>query len=164
MKIPCGSPRKLTDRQIIRVLEWHREVIEFRRAHGTTCDLAHVLGVSFHVVRACFEMRVPLNRPRIPISHSAGRAGRPRHLSPAQIAFAVAWRNVGRQFRARHGTVASLACTLGVGASTIHDCIRRKGWYTQSNSVTACRASLHRSDDAIRAALLRRWPRPRSQL
>jgi hypothetical protein len=131
METPCGPPRKLTDRQIIQVLKWHQEAIEFRHAHGTVRDLALVLGVSMHAVRGCFEISVAVPKRQIPMSHSPDRPGRPRHLNPAQIVFAVAWRSADRQFRARHGTVASLARTLGVGASTIHDCIRRKGRYAQ---------------------------------
>jgi hypothetical protein len=157
MKIPCGPPRKLTDRQIVQVLNWHQQAIEFRRAHGTLRDLAHVLGVSLHAVRGCFAIRVPgsASNRRIQSPHSPGRAGRPRHLNPAQIAFAIAWRDGGRQFRARHGTVASLGRVLGVGASTIHDCIRRQGRYTQH--AAARRASPPTSDVEVRAALLRAW-------
>jgi transposase len=166
MKIPCGPPRKLTDRQIAQVLNWHQEAIEFRQAHGTVRDLAHVLGVSLHAVRGCFESRISrsANR-RIQTSRAPGRPGRPRHLNPAQTAFAIAWREAGRRFRARHGTVAMLARTLGVGTSTIHDCIRRKGRYTQCADVVVCqptrRGSPSMSDVAVRAALLRAWLRPR---
>jgi hypothetical protein len=164
MTIPCGPPRKLTDGQIAQVLNWHQEAIEFRCAHGTLRDLAHVLGVSLHAVRGCFEIRSPgsANNRRIQSSPSHGRPGRPRHLTPAQIVFVVAWRHAGRQFQARHGTVASLARALGVGASTIHDCIRRNGRYTQR--AAARRASLPTSDDAVRAALLRAWSRSEPKL
>jgi hypothetical protein len=167
MKTPCGPPRKLTDRQIDQVLNWHQEANEFRHAHGTARDLARVLGVSMHAVRGCFEIRVrgSANKGRTRWSHPPGR---PRHLNPAQIAFAIAWRNAGRQFRARHGTVASLARTLGVGGSTIHDCIRRKGRYAQRGHVVVCqeagRASLPKSDDVVRAALLRAWSRSAAKL
>ncbi len=164
MNIPCGPPRKLTDKQIAQVLNWHQEAIEFRHAHGTVRDLAHVLGVSLHAVRGCFENRIPgsANSRRIQTSRAPGRPGRPRHLTPARIVFAVAWRRAGRQFRARHGTVASLARALGVGASTIHDCIRRNGQYIQR--AAACRASPPTSDDAVRAALLRAWLRSEPKL
>ena len=164
MKTSCGPPRKLTDRQIIQVLNWHQEAMEFRHAHGTVRDLASVLGVSMHAVRGCFEISVPVDNHQIPMSHSPDRPGRPRHLHSAQIAFALAWRSAGRQFRAQHGTVASLARTLGVGTSTIHDCIRRKGRYTQGARATVFlavgRASPPRLDNAVRAALLRAWLRP----
>ena len=164
MRIPCGHLRKLTDGQIVQVLIWHQEAIEFRHAHGTLRDLAHVLGVSLHAVRDCLELRIPdsANDRRIQFAPSHGRPGRPRHLTPAQIVFVVAWRHAGREFRARHGTVASLARALGVGASTIHDCIRRNGRYTQR--ATARRASLPTSDDAVRAALLRAWSRSAPKL
>src|SRR5258707_370142 len=156
MKTPCGPPRKLTDRQIIQVLNWHQEAIEFRHAHGTVRDLARVFGVSLHAVRGCFEIRAPVDSRQIQMSHSPDRPGRRRYLNPAQIAFAVAWRREGRQFRAQHGTVESFARTLGVGAWTIHDCIRRKGRYT-TVCQAAGRAGPPRSDDAVRAALLRAW-------
>ena len=164
MKTPCGHPRKLTDRQIRQVLKWHQEAIEFRHSHGTVRDLASVLGVSLHAVRGCFEIRVPApDNHQIPMSHSPDRPGRPRHLNSAQIAFALAWRHAGRQFRAQHGTVARLARKLGVGTSTIHDCIRRKGRYTQATHIDLCNAGNARrghppvSDNALRAALLRAW-------
>jgi hypothetical protein len=164
MTIPCGHLRKLTDGQIAQVLIWHQEAIEFRYAHGTLRDLAHVLGVSLHAVRGCLELRIPdsANDRRIQVSPSHGRPGRPRHLTPAQIVFVVAWRHAGREFRARHGTVASLARALGVGASTIHDCIRRNGRYTQR--APARRAGPPTSDDAVRAALLRAWSRSAPKL
>ena len=164
MAIPCGPPRKLTDGQIAQVLNWHHEAIEFRCAHGTQRDLAHLLGVSLHAVRSCFEIRIPgsANNRRIQSSPSHGRSGRPRHLTPAQIVFAVAWRHAGRQFRARHGTVVSLARALGVGASTIHDCIRRNGQYIQR--AAGRRASPPTSDNAVRAALLRAWSRSERKL
>jgi hypothetical protein len=151
MKITCGSPRKLTNRQVVQVLNWHQKAIQFRHAHGTQRDLARVLGTSLHVVRGCLANQVPLSDRRIQSSNSPGR---PRHLNPVQISFAVTWRNAGHQFRARHGTVASLARSLGVGASTIHDCIRREGRY-----VTARRANPPRSDDTLRSELLRTWVR-----
>ena len=165
MKTPCGPPRSLDDGQIIQVLRWHQEAMEFRRVHGTLRDLAQVFGVSVHVIRGCFETRrrSSANTRRTQSANAVERRGRPPHLESGQIAFAVAWRNVGRQFRARHGTVAGLARRLGVGASTIHDCIRRNGSYTQRAHVAGdkavCRASPTRSDDAVRAALLRDWLR-----
>jgi hypothetical protein len=164
MTVRCGPPRKLTDRQIARVLNWHHEAIEFRCAHGTLRDLAHLLGVSLHAVRGCLEIRSlgSASKRRIQSSPSRGRPGRPRHLTPAQIVFVVAWRHAGRQFRARNGTVASLARALGVGASTIHDCIRRNGRYTQR--AAGRRASPPTSDDTVRAALLRAWSRSEPKL
>jgi hypothetical protein len=161
MKAPCGARRKLTDRQISDVLKWHQEGTEFRRAHGTLSDLAHVLGVSLHAVRGCFEIGAPVDNHRVPMSHLPHRPGRPRHLNPAQIAFALAWRRAGSEFRARHGTVASLARILGVGTSTIHDCIHRKGRYTQGSEVTVGHAAAR--DNAARAALLSAWLRPNSK-
>lgn len=169
METPCGPARRLSDGQIIQVLKWHREAMEFRRAHGTLRDLAQVFGVSVHVIRGCFETRRRSSaNTRRAQSANAVERGRPPHLDSAQIAFAVAWRNAGRQFRARHGTVAGLARRLGVGTSTIHDCIRRNGSYTQRAHVAGdeavCRASPASSDDAGRAALLRAWLRSLSKL
>jgi len=168
MKTSCGSFRKLTDRQIREVLKWHQETIEFRHSHGTLWDLASLFGVSLDAVRGCFERRSPdtaeSGGSRMP--HSAVRRGRPRHLNGTQIAFAIAWRNAGREFRARHGNIASLARRLGVGASTIHDCIRRNGEYRQRADADAGQGSKFRQDhlplsmDARRAALLRSWRRP----
>ena len=165
MNTPCGSPRKLSDGQIVKVLKWHQEAIDFRRSHGTLRDLARLLGVSLRTARACFEVRhsAPAINRRIPTHHARGKPGRPRRLNPAEIAFAVAWRHAGRQFRAQHGSVARLAHQLGVGASTIHDCIRRKGRYTQATHIDLCKAGYTRrghlpvSDNALRAALLRAW-------
>ena len=111
MKSRCGHFRKLTDRQIRKVLMWHQEAVEFRHSHGTLRDLASLLGVSLDVVRGCFESR-SRGTPEssgIAASHSLTRRGRPRHLNAAQIAFALAWRNAGREFRARHGSIARLA-------------------------------------------------------
>ena len=168
MKTACGHLRKLTDRQICAVLKWHQESIEFRRSHGTLRDLAGLFGVSLRAVRGCFEIPIPASGHRRPLeaSRSPGRRGRPRHLNPAEIAFAFAWRDAGLRFRRRHGTVASLARTLGVGTSTIHDCIRRKGRYTQGAQEAtvfraADRANPRRLDNTIRAALLRAWLRPK---
>jgi hypothetical protein len=167
MKIPRGHFRKLTDQQISHVLKWHQEGIEFRCAHGTVNDLASLLGVSSHAVRRCFGARnlgIPKG-DRMHTSHFPGRCGRRRHLNPAQMAFALAWRRAGRQFHAQHGTVATLAHKLGVGASTIHDCIRRKGLYQQradahqNQAHGSGRAYLPTSMSARIAALLRAWPR-----
>jgi hypothetical protein len=160
MRIPCGQPRKLTDRQVAQILNWYQEAIEFRDAHGTERDLARLLGTSLHAVRGCFEIRVSTNNRQSGSSPSLHRPGRPRHLNPDQTAFAIAWRNVGRQFRARHGTAASLARSLGVGASTIHDCIRRKGRYIRGPQFSARVHNLPKSDDAVRAELLHAWLRP----
>lgn len=169
MKTPCGHLRKLTDGQIREVLKWHQEAIEFRRRHGALDDLAILLGVTLHAVRGCFENRIPCTAKEdgIQASHSRGRRGRPRHLNPEQIAFAIAWRNVGRRFYARHGSVACLARKLGVGASTIHDCIRRQGQYTQHAHTNKYEARITRRsempDDARRSALLRAWLRPKQK-
>jgi transposase len=167
MKTSCGHLRKLADRQIREVLKWHREAVEFRRRHGTVEELATLLGVSLHAVRGCFESRNPdtLEEDGVQASHSPGRRGRPRRLNPAQIAFVLAWRNASRHFSAQHGTVASLARKLGVGASTIHDCVRRKGRYQQRADADATqvrgsrRAYLPTSKNARIAALFRAWPR-----
>ena len=159
MKTPRGHLRKLTDRQIREVLNWHQEAIEFRRTHGTLKDLAILLGVSSHAVRGCLEIRVAAINRRIQSFPSPHRPGRPRHLNPEEIAFAVAWRDAGRQFRARHGTVVSLARGLGVGASTIYDCIRRKGRYIRGPQVTGCLPNAPKPDDAVRAELLHAWLR-----
>ncbi len=169
MKTPCGSLRKLTDRQIREVMKWHQEALEFRRAHGTLKGVAILLGVSVHAVRGCFENTVPGTSNADGIQAS-GRRGRPRHLNPAQIAFAIAWREAARRFHATHGSIAGLARRLGVSASTIHDCIRRQGRYRQrvdadaSKSQKAGRNQLPMRDNARRSALLRVWPRPQRKL
>jgi len=161
MKTRCGHPRKLSDRQIREVLKWHQEAIEFRHAHGTHRDLARLLGVSLHAVRGCFESQIPH------ASKSRVRRGRPRHLDADQIAFVLAWRRVAWQFQARHGSIPGLARKLGVGASTIHDCVRRKGRYIQFAHVDGYQARnssrVHPplSDNAVRSTLLRAWRRPR---
>ena len=168
MKSRCGHFRRLTDREIAKVLRWHQEAVEFRHSHGTVRDLASLLGVSLHVVRGCFESRSRGTSKGlgVAVSHSLTRRGRPRHLNAAQMAFALAWRHAGREFRARHGSIARLAGELGVGASTIHDCIRRKGQYRQRAQADAGKARSSRrgqsptSMDAQRAALLRAWRRP----
>ncbi len=165
VKTPCGTYRKLTDAQIREVLQWHEEAIEFRHSHGTLRDLASLLGVSLDAVRGCFERRSPdtAESGGIRTRHPAAPRGRPRHLDAAQIEFALAWRNASREFRARHGTIASLARRLGVGASTIHDCIRRKGEYRQrapGKARLSDRTQSPLSMNARRAALLRSWRRP----
>ncbi len=165
MKTPCGSFRKLTDRQIREVLKWHQETTEFRHSHGTLRDLANLLGVSPDAVRGCFRSRRPTAQSRgITASLPSAQRGRPRHLDAAQIAFAIAWYNAGRESHARHGNIACLARKLGVGASTIHDCIRRKGQYRQRANAEVGTARKCRqgrlSMSARRAALLRAWRRP----
>ena len=168
MKTACGHLRKLTDRQIRAVLKWHQASIEFRRSHGTLRDLAGLLGVSSRAVRGCFEIPIPASGHRRPLeaSRSPGRRGRPRHLNPAEIAFAFAWRDASRRFRRQHGTAASLARELGVGTSTIHDCIRRQGRYSRRAQLQVCPATRRAamSDNAVRAALLRAWLRPKPTL
>ena len=168
MKTAYGSPPKLTNRQIRAVLKWHQASIEFRRSHGTLRDLAGLLGVSLRAIRGCFEIPIsasghtrPLEAFRLPSG-----PGRPRRLNPAEIAFAFAWREATRRFRAQHGTVASLALELGVGTSTIHDCIRRQGRYSRRAQLSGCRATRRAplSDNAVRAALLRAWLRPKPTL
>lgn len=160
MKTRCGHPRKLSDRQIREVMKWHQEAIEFRRAHRTQRDLARLLGVSLHAVRGCFESQIHHT------SNSRVRRGRPRHLDADQIAFVLAWRRVAWHFQARHGSVPGLARKLGVGASTIHDCVRRKGRYIQFVHVNGYHAHKSRrvhsslSDNAVRATLLLAWRRP----
>lgn len=159
-----GSPRKLTNRQIREVLKWHQEAIEFRHSHGTLHSLAGLLGVSVHAVRGCFEGRIPApgHDRRNLVARSLERRGHPRHLNPAHVSFVIAWHNEGRRFHARRGNVASWARRLGVSASTIHDCIRRKGRYKRRAHVEVCKARNLRlmSDDALRAILLRAWLRP----
>jgi transposase len=160
MKTRCGHPRKLSDRQIREVMNWHQEAIEFRRTHGTHRDLASLLGVSLHAVRGCFESQIHHT------SNSRVRRGRPRHLDAAQIAFVLAWRRVAWRFQARHGSVRGLARKLGVSASTIYDCVRRQGRYIQfahvngyqSHNPSRDRSAL--SDNAVRSTLLRAWTRP----
>jgi hypothetical protein len=164
MKTPCGTFRKLTNAQIREVLQWHQEAVEFRHSHGTRRDLASLLGVSFDAVRGCFERRNPdtAESRAIRTPHCAARRGRPRHLDAAQIEFALAWRNASREFHARHGNIANLARSLGVGASTIHDCIRRNGEYRQRALGQARRSDRTQSPlsmNARRAALLRTWRR-----
>jgi hypothetical protein len=160
MKTRCGHPRKLSDRQIREVLKWHRVAIEFRHAHGTQRDLARLLGASLHAVRGCFESQIPYT------SKSLVRRGRPRHLDADEIAFVLAWRRVAWQFHARHGSVSGLARKLGVGASTIHDCVRRRGRYIQFAHVDEYQAHKSRrvhpslSDNALRSTLLRAWSGP----
>jgi transposase len=160
MKTRCGHPRKLSDRQIREVMKWHQQAIEFRRAHGTQRDLARLLGVSLHAVRGCFDSQIPHT------SKSRVRRGRPRHLDADQIAFVLAWRRVAWQFQARYGSVPGLARKLGVGASTIYDCVRRKGRYIQFAYVDGYQAHISRrghpslSDNAVRARLLRAWRSP----
>jgi len=167
MTISCGHLRKLTDWQIREVLKWHRETLDFRRSHGTLKDLAVLLGVSPRAVRGCFENRISEGRDGHGIQASSGR-GRPRHLNPAQIAFAVAWRTAGRRFHARHGSVTSLANKLGVCPSTIRDCIRRGGRYRQRAYADAVESRISRRnrpsmpDDALRSTLLRAWRRSES--
>jgi hypothetical protein len=141
-------------------MKWHQEAIEFRREHGTYRDLARLLGVSLHAVRGCFESKIP-HSPK-----SRTRRERPRHLDAEEIAFVLAWRRVGWQFRARHGSILSFAHKFGVGASTIYDCVRRKGRYIQFVHVeghqahNSRRAHLSPSDNAMSATLLRAWRRP----
>jgi transposase len=167
MKTRRGHPRKLSDPQIRKVMKWHQDALEFRRRHGTLVDLAIVLGASLRAVRGCLENRIA-RTPHcagIPAPQSPGRRGRPRHLNPAQIAFAIAWHEAGRRFYARHGSIAGLARRLGVSASTIHDCIRREGRYRQRAGADASKApSCRRNqpptrDNARRSALLRAWSR-----
>jgi hypothetical protein len=147
----------LSDRQIREVMKWHQEAIDFRRAHGTQRDLAILLGVSLHAVRGCFESQIPH------MPESRVRRGRPRHLDADQIAYVLAWRRVAWQFRACHGSVPGLARKLGVGASTIHDCVRRKGRYIQFAHVNGYQAHNSRrvhsspSDNALRSTLFRAW-------
>jgi hypothetical protein len=168
MKTACGHLRKLTDRQIRAVLKWHQASIEFRRSHGTLRDLAGLLGVSLRAVRGCFEIPISASDHSRPLEafRSPSGLGRPRHLNPAEIAFAFAWREASRRFRAQHGTAASLARELGVGTSTIHDCIRRQGRYSRRAQLHGCPATRRApvSDNAVRAALLRAWLRPKPTL
>jgi hypothetical protein len=168
MRYPCGHPRKLSDRQIREVLTWHQEACRFRRCHGTVRDIAGLLNVSPHAVRGLVEPSASGNRRRGQCIQSPNRRGRPRHLNSAQIAFVIAWRNAGRRFRLRHGSVAGLALKMGVSVSTIHDCIRRRGRYTQPTRVglserrKSCRTRPVRSDEALRSELLRVWRRTNS--
>lgn len=166
MKYPSGPPRKLNDRQIREVLAWYQRAENFRRCHGTARDLAALLGVSSHAVRGVVEHsgRIRDIAYRLP----ENRRGRPRHLNPSQVKFVIAWREAGRRFLARQRSVADLAHKMNVSASTIHDCIRRKGRYTQSDHVgqfTRRKGGQNRplpSDEALRSTLLRAWPRSRS--
>jgi transposase len=164
MKYPSGPPQKLSDRQIREVLIWYQRAENFRRCHGTVRDLAALLSVSAHAIRGVVE---PSGDARdIACRRPEHRRGRPRHLNPVQVAFVIAWRKAGRQFRERQGSVAELADKLDVSASTIHDCIRRKGRYTRSDRVSpptrreGGRTRRLRSEDTIRSKLLRTWRRP----
>jgi transposase len=163
MRYPSGPPRKLSDRQIRAVLTWYETAENFRRRHGTARDLAALLGVSSHAVRGIVELSDRTRDMASPLSKI--RRGRPRLLNAAQVAFVIAWREAGRQFLAQQGSVAGLAHRMDVSASTIHDCIRRKGRYKRSDHV---RSSTKRgggrtrpllSDKALRSMLLRAWRR-----
>ncbi len=164
MKYPSGPPRKLSDRQIREVLIWYQRGKNFRRCHGTVRNLAALLSVSAHAIRGVVE---PSGGTRdIACRRPENRRGRPRHLNPVQVAFVIAWRKAGRQFRERQGSIAELADKLDVSASTIHDCIRRKGRYTRSGRVspsTRLKDGQTRpllSDETLRSKLLRTWLRP----
>ena len=163
MRHLSGPPRKLSDREIREVLTWYQRAENFRRCHGTVRDLASLLGVSSHAVRGIVE---PSGRTRdIAYRLPETRCGRPRHLNPSQVAFVIAWRKAGRQFRERHGSVAELAQKMDVSPSTIHDCIRRKGRYTRSGRVDSStrreggRVRPLRSEETLRSKLLRTWRR-----
>ena len=147
MKYPSGPPRKLNDRQIREVLAWYQRAENFRRCHGTVRDLAALLGVSSHAVRGVVEHsgRIRDIAYRLP----ENRRGRPRHLNPSQVKFVIAWREAGRRFLARQRSVADLAHKMNVSASTIHDCIRRKGRYSARAPPTSAAAS----EPAIRRAV-----------
>jgi transposase len=163
MKYPSGPRRKLSDRQIRAVLTWYETAVNFRRRHGTARNLAALLGVSSHVVRGIAELS---DRTRgLPCPLPKNRRGRPRQLNAAQVAFVIAWREAGRQFLAQQGSVAELAHRMDVSASTIHDCIRRKGRYARSDHVgrsTTRKGGRTRpllANEALRSKLLRAWRR-----
>ncbi len=164
MKYPSGPPRKLSSRQIREVLTWYQRAENFRRCHGTVRNLAAILSVSSHAVRGVVERAGSGGTRDIACRRPANRRGRPRHLNPSQVAFVIAWRQAGREFRDRHGSVAELAHKMDVSASTIHDCIRRKGQYTRSGRVGSTRRKGGqtrplRSDETLRSKLLRTWGR-----
>jgi hypothetical protein len=165
MRCPCGPPRKLSGRQIREVLKWHDEADKFRRRHGTVRDLAALLNVSSHVIRRIVEPSGSRGARGIGSLQRESRPGRPRHLSAVKIAFVIEWCSAGREFRIRHGSLAMLALKMDVSASTIHDCIRRRGRYMQLAHVGLCtmsksgRTRRYRSDEALRSELLRGWRR-----
>ena len=165
-----GAPRKLTSAEVCDILRWHAQGCDFLRAHGTLLQLAQRLRVSVSTLHSVVAGR---HRPRC-----ASRGGRPPALSPSQCQDVWAWRSADQQHRKTHGTVADLACRLGVSPRTIFACIARAGRVPMNpptaTTVPAPRAPAapvsriratpamraRERDDALRNALLRAWRVP----
>lgn len=161
-----GAPRKLTDVQVQRILEWHAQGKAFRRAHGTRLQLAQHLCMSVHTLNAYIAHLHPLKS-------SESHPGRPRRLTDQQLAEVFVWHRAYQQHRVAHGTQVRLARELGVSPATIQHCIRCSGRYETYPRVTAAPQRRSRAvgvsnsarrlssvidrDNQVRNALLRGW-------
>jgi hypothetical protein len=177
-----GSPRKLTDAQIRRVLRWHARVLKFRARRGTTRDLAARLHVNTRVIYYYLSQykngtRGSRSELRPPMRRSTGR---PRLLGDRELRTIFHWYVRQMRFLAAHGSARALAHELGVSETTLFDCIRRQGRYRQARrlrraSITlatdvgpkgsrgkeSCALAKHESATCWRAQLLNRWARPK---
>lgn len=147
-----GSPRRLTQSQIRRVLRWHARLIAFRREHSTVQRFARSMGPSVPAIR-----------------RALGSANSATQLSRAQRRMVRRWYARYRRFVARQQSAQALADALKVSRWTIFDCIRRQGRYFQLDERAlhrqarqpATRARSARRvrfvEDSQRAALLKAW-------
>jgi hypothetical protein len=139
-----GPPRKLTDEQILRVLSWHARWQRFCSLHGTQRSLSERLQVKNHLVHRCIERYRRLGAESLSTSVIEPRCGRPKMLKVWQIRAVIAWHLRYKRFLARHGSVKSLAQSLGVSDRTIHSCIARQGAYRQLSQLEATGSAFSR--------------------
>lgn len=155
MRRQVGAPRSLTQQQIRQVLRWHARYSDFHSRLGTLASLSQELGVSLHTIRRA------LKGSSVPVEQ----------LSSQQWLKVNRWRRLYRRFRATQPSAEVLARLLGVSRTTVFDCLRRKGRYTQRDQHAlqpehgetrgtagmATRAARRDADNTQRAALLRAW-------
>jgi hypothetical protein len=161
-----GSPRKLTNANIRKVLRWYARERAFKLRHGTLRSLAQRLGVTVSCVRRAMNPRPIAVRPRLVPS---------RPLTARERQRVRRWYSTYRRFMASHQSAAQLAKSLGVCRFVIWDCIRRQGRYTQLHRSALARdnhkpvrsaqsrpsRAVSTTETQLRSSLLATWSRPK---
>lgn len=170
MRRQCGAPRKLTNAQMRRVLQWNASGQQFLQKYGTVQSVARREGLSVSVVRRYLRQLTIAQEANGRAHPQKKGAGRPATLTPQQRQTLIRWQRAHRRFLTNRPSAAQLAQQLGVSRFTVFDCIKRGGRYVQrhqddiacggdrTSGVSSTRSTRHEQRIADRAARLAAWP------